>query len=348
MAITEETLRLVAQMRQIVEDLTDGVVRDLTEAWVRAWDTLAPEVVAALTEILQLGDGEWPTRGQILRSQRVIHALELAADALRQLSGQAATATTAAAATAIEGAAAAQSAVIASQLPAAAATAGVVFGVVPAEQLAAIVRRTTEQINAVHWPLSDDATEAMRTELVRGVAVGSNPQTAARRMLRRTEGAFNGGLARAANIARTEILDAHRAAATLSQDAAGDVLDGWVWHAALTDRTCPSCWAMHGTVHPLDEPGPLDHQSGRCARVPKTKTWADLGFDLDEPADLTPDAEAAFRALPRDQQARIMGAARLDLLDRGAISWADLARRRTTTGWRDSYAPAPVKDLQPA
>jgi SPP1 gp7 family putative phage head morphogenesis protein len=344
MAITEETLRLIERMRRTVDRLADGTVRDLTEAWVRAWDVIAPEVLAAIEEILSLGDGEWPTRGQILRSSRVIRALELVEEALRRLSGQSAAAVTAAAATAAEAAAAGQSAVIISQLPAVAA--GVTFGTVPADQLAAIVRRTTEQINAVHWPLSTDATDAMKRELVRGMAVGDNPRETARRMLRRCEGEFNGGLARASNIARTEILDAHRAAARASQGAAAAVLDGWMWHAKLDERTCPSCWSKHGTVYPLDEPGPFDHQSGRCARVPKTKSWADLGFEgINEPDDLTPDAEATFWALPEDVQLRIMGAARLKLLKDGDVTWSDLSQLRKTSGWRDSWGVKPVKDL---
>lgn len=348
MAITRETLRLVQELRRQIDRITDDSVRDLTAAWVRAWDTIAPEMLSALEELLQAGDGQWPTRALIQRSARTQRALELIVQALSSLAGLTNSSAAAAAAAAVQAGAAGQGAIIASQLPAAtgaAAATAVGFAQAPAEALAAIVNRTTQRITALSRPISAEATDAIRRELIRGMAVGDNPRETARRMLRRTEGEFNGGLSRAANIARTETLDAYRAAAKASQDAAARVLDGWVWHSRLDGRSCPSCWAMHGTVHPLDEPGPLDHQSGRCARVPKTRSWVDLGFDVDEPDDLTPDAQAVFRALPRDQQARILGTQRLELLDRGDIAWPDLARRRTTTGWRDSYAPTPVRDL---
>jgi len=95
----------------------------------------------------------------------------------------------------------------------------------------------------------------------------------------------------------------------------------------------------------MSEPGPLDHHQGRCSRTPKTKSWADLGFDIDEPADELPDARAIFNALPREEQLKIMGPARLQLLDDNAIEWADLSTRRTTPDWRDSYHVTAVADL---
>ena len=127
------------------------------------------------------------------------------------------------------------------------------------------------------------------------------------------------------------------------------MLDGWVWHAEITGpsrtRTCPSCWAKHGTLHPMSEPGPIDHHQGRCSRTPKTKSWADLGFDIPEPADETPDARETFDGLPEADRIAIMGRRRLQLLDAGDIKWADLSQLRTTRGWRDSYGVRPVKDL---
>lgn len=238
--------------------------------------------------------------------------------------------------------------IIASQFPAEAgdqAALGVRFGTVPADQISAIVKRTTQQVTKLTWPISRAATEAMKRELVRGVAMGLNPRESARHLMQRLEGQFNGGLARALNIARTEILDAHRAAAAASQEENSETLAGWVWTAKLDARTCPSCWAQHGQLHPLEEPGPLDHQSGRCARTPKTKSWKELGFDVPEPADWLPDAEEAFAALSRADQLKIMGAVRLAALHRGDISWADLSKLRRTDGWRDSYGVTPLKDL---
>lgn len=336
-------------MRAAVDALADGVTRRLTAAWVRAWDALVWEVTDAVTELAQLAqEGRWPSRAQVERSARARRALEVVRQALERLAVEANGGISAAAADAADIAVQRMGRIIASQFPAAAgdqAALGVRFGQVPADQISAIVKRTTQQITKLTWPLTRTATEAMKTHLVRGVALGENPREAARQLIRRLEGDFNGGLARALNVARTEILDAHRAAAAASQEANSETLAGWVWLAKLDTCTCPSCWAQHGRLHPLEEPGPLDHQSGRCARMPKTKSWKELGFDVPEPPDILPNAEQAFAALSQADQLKVMGAARLAALQRGDISWADLSKLRRTDGWRDSYGVTPVRDL---
>lgn len=111
-------------------------------------------------------------------------------------------------------------------------------------------------------------------------------------------------------------------------------------------HNCPSCLAMHGTVHPPSVAGPLDHQQGRCDRLPVTASWRDLGFEgVEEPPSIVPDAREWFDGLPESQREHIMGATRLALLDSGHITWEDLAQQRRTPGWRPSYAPTPVGDL---
>lgn len=339
----------MAEMRAAVDALADGVTRDLTAAWVRAWDELVWELTDAVAELQQASeDGRWPSRRQVERNARVRRALDIVRQALERLAGHANVRISRAAADAADIAVQRMGRIIASQFPAEAgdqAALGVRFGTVPADQLSAIVKRTTQQVTKLTWPLTQAATEAMKRELVRGVAMGINPREAARHLMKRLEGGFNGGLARALNVARTEILDAHRAAAAVSQEANRETLAGWIWTAKLDTRTCPSCWAQHGQLHPLEEPGPLDHQSGRCARTPKTRSWRELGFDVPEPPDVLPNAEQAFAALPEADQLAIMGAARLDALQRGDISWADLSKLRRADGWRDSYGVTPLKDL---
>ena len=81
------------------------------------------------------------------------------------------------------------------------------------------------------------AKEAMEELLVRGVALGENRREPARHPLRRLEGDFNGGLACALNIARTEIFDAHRDVAAASL-AAHSEATGWL------ERFAP--WAVCG------------------------------------------------------------------------------------------------------
>ncbi|RCG31974.1 phage head morphogenesis protein [Sphaerisporangium album] len=348
MAITERTLALVREMRASLDRIVDDQTRATTKAWVRAWDELirvfneaADELIAAAT------GGRWPSRRQVARSQRVERALDLAARSLGELALKASNDVAQAAWQAVHLAVEATLPILRSQMPASPrAQAGIRFDRIDEAAVEAIVRRTTQQITARHRPLSADATEAMRRELVRGVVVGANPREAARRMVDRCQGAFAGGLTRAVTIARTEIISAHREGARAAQDASSSTLAGWVWTAELKARTCASCWAQHGRVHPLKEPGPLDHQSGRCARTPKTKTWRELGIDLDEPDDVIPDARVVFAALPRADQLKIMGPRRLQLLDAGEITWDDISERRENPEWRPSYHVRSVRDLE--
>lgn len=224
--------------------------------------------------------------------------------------------------------------------------AGIVAGRFEPSALAAIIARAEGQIHADTIPLTPAAIEAMKNALIEGVIVGDNPIDIARDMVNRVEGAFNGGLTRALTISRTEILDAYRAASAYTHRANSDLVTGWQWFARLDRRTCTACWSRHGRVYPVTEPGPDDHQNGRCTRLPKLATWAELGITAPEPPSLLPDGEKAFNTLPKAQQLEIFGPSRLDLYQSGAVTWDQLATWRDTPQWRRSNVPTTVRDLR--
>lgn len=350
MAVTDRTLWLLRSLRVEVGDQADDVVRELTAAWVSAWDALAAEWQAAIDQVVALyaATDRWPAPWQLARIDRLAAAQQQTAAALAALTATTNTATTAGATEIVAATAAAEPAIIASQLPATVAAAALetYAARIAPSALEMVVARARAQIHNGTWPLTDDAVQAMRRALIAGVATGAQPSEAARSMVDQVEGAFNGGLTRALNIARTEMLDAYRNTSAVVHQANADVLAGWTWIATLDRRTCPSCWAMHGTHHPLEQPGPWDHQQGRCARMPRVKSWVELGIPGVEGEDLTPNAEQRFTALPHDDQVAIMGPARLELLTSGRIDWADLAVRRDSQAWRPSYVPRPVRELQ--
>lgn len=345
MAVTAETLRIVDRLRRDLERMTDAQTLALTRAWVDAWDVLAPEFHTALVELLAQAGGGAVSRSAVAKNVRLRDALQATRAMLDSLATQTGTVVSNDVGAAVLDALDGHEALIGSQLPPNTATAGVSFTRMSPDALAAIVERTTEQIHSATLPIPADVERAMKKELIRGIAVGEHPRRTATRIVDRAEGRFNGGLTRALTISRTETLDAHRAATKASEKANKTILQEWEWHAALNARTCPSCWAKHGTRYPLDQDGPNDHQNGRCARVTITKSWKDLGFDIEEPPSLTQDAEHVFNELTPETQRAIMGPARLDLLKSGQISWADLSTKRETDGWRDSYTATPVKDL---
>lgn len=342
MAITRRTLRLQEQIRRELAKITDQQTRDLVSAFADAWDEVAPDLTAVLLE--QLVAGDRVTRAQLLRSTRLRKVLATIARHLEVLTAAAGTRVTADLQQVIEIAGAAQASVIDSQLPPGSGLLADLdqWARVDDRQVEAIVRRSTQQITSLTDPLSAEAYEVVRRELIRGVASGSNPKATAARMVRRAEKGFNGGLNRALVIARTETLDAHRAAAALSQAEHADVLAGWQWLAKLDARTCPSCWSQHGSVHNLDEQGPNDHQQGRCGRLPVAKSWSDLGFDIQEPPSLLPNSTTAFEDLQSDVQLQILGPARYAAWVRGEYPMESWSQLRSTAGWRDSYGVSPA------
>ncbi|WP_285240072.1 phage minor head protein [Pseudarthrobacter sp. MEB009] len=346
MAITPETLALAADTRNAAKSLSDQQVRDLVGAWVNTWQSLEPEYTQSIGDVLAAAENGYVSQAKVRANARLRQTLEITLEELQGLADQANITISASLPEAIALGGAGTTAVISSQLPANGTGLVTAWDRVDQNALAAIVQRSTEQITSSMRPLAPDAVRSMRANLIRGVAVGDNPRTTARRMVKQAEGGFNGGLTRALVIARTETLDAHRAGSLAAAKQNTEVLTNWIWSASLDARTCPSCLANHGTEHATDEPGPIDHHQGRCGRIDKTKTWKELGFDIEEPADVFPNAREWFENLTPDTQRTIMGPDRLALLQSGQVGWDDLSAKRSTAGWRDSMHVTPVADLR--
>ena len=347
MAVTAETLKVLDEMRKRMATMTTAQTVALTRAWVEAWDVLAPELNLAILELLAAAKNGRVPASVVARNIRLRDTIRQARAMLDELANTTKVQVTTDVGQAMLDALDHHEALIRSQLPPGQAGAGISFTRVSPEAVAAMVERSTQSIHKFTQPLPADVERMMKQQLIRGITVGDNPRRTAGRIIKGAEGNFNGGLTRALNIARTETLDAHRAATQASEKTNTAILEEWEWHAALSGRTCPSCLAMHGTRHPITDPGPLDHPSGRCARVTVTKSWKDLGFDIEEPESLTKNAEDWYAGLTPDSQVAIMGKTRAELLANGDIAWADLATRQENPGWRPSYNATAVKDLRP-
>lgn len=337
MAVNRRTLALLRQLATRVGGTTDDNVRALTRRWLAAWDTLTPAWQQAITAVLDeyAATGVWPAGWRIARIEAVARAQQHTEHSLTTLMTEAAVTTAAAAAAVSATTVAAEPLVIASQMPPtgqAATVAGVAAAAAATAVAAALATRQT-RIGGLHRAAIVATVDAVRRAFLRPPAV-EDPDRAAVELTDRARGHFDGGLTRAATIARTELVDTYRTTSALIQASARPWVTGWAWCCACDLRSCPACWAMHGTRHDLAEPGPLGHGGCRCTRLP-----------LVGDADL-PTAEGRFRRLSRRDQARILGPARLALYRSGRIGWADLARPRATPGWRTSYIPTPVRDLQ--
>ena len=355
MAVNRETLRLLDGMRIQLDSTVDAAVRDIVLAWSTAWSEIAGEWDSAVGDLTAASQGgKWPSRRALMRAERALSALRATRAALEGLASDFGVRILQDVPLIVGDAARWQAELVASQMPREARTYGVGgvqydashFNRVGPAALDAIVERTTERVTTLAGQIPAQAFQGIKATLIKGVAVGDNPRKTASAMVARLRGQFDLPLYRALVITRTEMLDAHRASQFGQDIANSDTLTGWEWVANLDTHTCRSCWAQHGSVHPPSEPGPHDHQQGRCARVPVTKSWADLGFSgMVEPPSITPDARAIFAGLSRVEQVAIMGIKPLAMLDQGLIGWDDLSKRRVTPGWRESYAPASMRDL---
>jgi hypothetical protein len=341
MGVTARTIQLARDLRASIDALLNSLTRRLTAGWVDAWDRLTRRFSGALRSLLDSVGGRWPSRRDIARSAPLAAALNAAEAEHDLLVGELRAQGTAAARAAASAASTSQAGIIRSQLPT-----GAPKPVTRAAEteIEAIARRAADRIAALSDPLTPGMRQALQRELVRGINRGADPEQIAAGIVRRLEAQFHTGLERSLLIANTEVMDAYREAALVFRLANGNVLRGWMWVARCDAHTCPACWAMHGSEHPVDEAGPYDHPNGRCISVPLTRTWRELGFDMPEPRGEVPNAEAAFRSLSRDAQLSVMGPSRLAAYERGT-AWADLATRRENPGWRPSYVPTPVHQL---
>lgn len=177
--------------------------------------------------------------------------------------------------------------------------------------------------------LGPEAGKAVADKLVQGLALGLHP----RQVALECRQAMGLGLTRALRIARTETLRAYREATHRTYGANSDIIGGWIWRSARNERTCAMCWAMDGTEHGLDERLD-DHINGRCFQVPKTKTWKDLGFDIEETRYRTRSTGVeAFEKLDDVKKLRILGLAKFTAYQDGLIKLDDLIGRRYSRRW---------------
>lgn len=168
--------------------------------------------------------------------------------------------------------------------------------------------------------------------ILRGVALGMNPATIAKQMVRDKLGI---GLVDAMRTARTVQLWAYREANRASYIANADVVEGWEWYAELDESTCTACLSLHGSIHKLDEV--MDgHYNCRCTPIPVV-----IGGERGQ------TGEDWFKQQPEATQRAMMGDARYDAWQAGKFDFADMATRRDDDVYGTMQGETPLKDLIP-
>lgn len=146
---------------------------------------------------------------------------------------------------------------------------------------------------------ADAAADAVLDAIARGI----NPRQTAR-WLRAYFNESRRPMVDALRMARTTQLYAAREGTRQIYERTG--VEQWIWSANLGNpRTCFSCVCLHGTVHPVSEVL-NDHHNGRCAPIPVTPRWAELGIAGGRELAIETGVDW-FRKLPTEQQASIMG-----------------------------------------
>lgn len=189
--------------------------------------------------------------------------------------------------------------------------------------------------------LPGEAGKLVADGLKIGLLLGWNPKKTAESI----RNALGGNLARALRIARTETLRSYREATRQIYQANSHVLKGWKWSSARNERTCAMCWMMDGTIHGLEE-RMEEHICGRCAMIPVTKPWRELGFNVDEIESGQPGTGIeAFQSLSHTEQMKILGPAKYAAWKDSKFSLVDIVGRKNDPDWGWTLYEKSLKEL---
>lgn len=178
--------------------------------------------------------------------------------------------------------------------------------------------------------LGAETGTAMEQALSRSLAMGLNPRKIAAEVRRAT----GMGLNRALLISRTETLRAYREATSRTLEANAELLRGWVWVSGLGKRSCPACWAMHGTEHPVTEKL-TGHPACRCVMVPfvkGTQHGVRKGSEV-------------FATLPEADKEAILGKGAYKAFHVGAVKLDDFAGVKHSDLWGDHHYTRSLRSI---
>lgn len=208
-----------------------------------------------------------------------------------------------------------------------------VLKTIPVEAVTQLVGSLGDGTALQVWAEQFGAVQGQRIgeALIEGLTRGEGAERVAARLTH----LLDGNAAQALTVARTETLRAYRGATTLWTEQNTKLVEGYQWYARLDRRTCPSCWAMHGTYH---RPGTVmgSHPNCRCIPIAVLRPWSDIigsaGEGLPEPPRL-PSGADVFAKQSADFQRSVLGPRRYDAYKAGKADLPDFVRKRTDPGW---------------
>jgi len=157
---------------------------------------------------------------------------------------------------------------------------------------------------------------ALKQTLFSGVAQGLAPATIARNLQDTQQDLTR---RRAVLIARQESVRAYREAGRANYANNDEMISGWRWLATRSKRSCPTCLALDGSVHPLSEQFG-GHPACRCTTTPV----------IEGMSSSRETGEEWFAQQPPHVQEQILGKATFKLYQSGAITLQDLVERKAS------------------
>lgn len=185
--------------------------------------------------------------------------------------------------------------------------------------------------------LGEAVANRLADKLVDAITLGMNPRKTAA-LVRRELGV---GLTWALTTARTAQLWSYREATRANYVANSNVVELWTWFADVgSDRTCLSCIAQHGSVHPVTETL-NDHHNGRCCAIPNVRNAARLGISQPE---IEP-GERWFNSQPATNQRQRMGPGMFKAWQAGEFRFGELSQRYDDEVYGDMLREASLVGL---
>lgn len=189
--------------------------------------------------------------------------------------------------------------------------------------------------------LTPEAVDGIRATLIKGLALGKGQDWLAREVTRN----FALVQSRAATIMRTETMRVYREVSRQTYAENTDVLEGWTWQAHLDSACCVSCALMDGTLHDVEETLD-DHPNGRCAMLPRTKSWEQLGVPgLEDTRPDVPSGRDWLENQPESVQRALMGRAKFDAWKRGDITLDDMVAQHHSDDWGSMRTERSLKSI---
>lgn len=191
--------------------------------------------------------------------------------------------------------------------------------------------------NAAWWKKQDnDLKFKVQNILRQGHAQGIGTRVIARDI----EIAMDISRRHAETLVRTSVMTVNNDALNQIYQNNSDIIDRVEWLATLDSRTCTYCMAMDGRTYALDavKPDIPAHMNCRCVYAPITKTWRQMGIDVDELPPVRRDMDDIVQGdmtfdsfLDRKGkkfQDNMLGPRRADLWREGKITISDLVNNR--------------------